>query len=68
MLIKYHNRRVLVVEKTNWTHPLRRNAYIGLLREFLIVLCVLCVPQVDGSLYQIKHCLGLCYMSNIALK
>ena len=32
---------------------------ITLLREFLIVLCVLCVPQVDSSLYQIKHCLML---------
>ena len=32
---------------------------ITLLREFLIVSCVLCVPQVDSSLYQIKHCLSL---------
>ena len=32
---------------------------ITLLREFLIVLCALCVPQVDSSLYQIKHCLSL---------
>ena len=32
---------------------------ITLLLEFLIVSCVLCVPQVDSSLYQIKHCLLL---------
>ena len=32
---------------------------ITLLREFLIVLCVLCIPQVDSSLYQIKHYLSL---------
>ena len=32
---------------------------ITLLHEFLIVLCVLCVPKVDSSLYQIKHCLSL---------
>ena len=32
---------------------------ITLLLEFLIVSCVLCVPQVDSSLYQIKHCLSL---------
>ena len=32
---------------------------ITLLHEFLIVSCVLCVPQVDSSLYQIKHCLSL---------
>ena len=32
---------------------------IILLREFLIVSCVLCVPQLDSFLYQIKHCLSL---------
>ena len=41
---------------------------ITLLREFLIGLCVLCVAQVESSLYQIKHCLRSCYMGNIALK
>ena len=34
---------------------------IRLLHEFLIVSCVLCAPQVDGSLYQLKHCLGIKY-------
>ena len=32
---------------------------ITLLHEFLIVSCVLCAPQVDSSLHQIKHCLSL---------
>ena len=32
---------------------------ITFLREFLIVSCALCVPQVDSSLYQIKHHLSV---------
>ena len=71
-LLKYHNQKLLVLRRwTRLTKQLmkvqrRRNTgampilpMITLLHEFLIVSCVLCVPQVDSPLYQIKHCFSL---------